>query len=141
MLYIPEKIKKIVDNQIYTRNEIEMSKSDVLIFSKYVLKIQKHTVETDNERDIAAWLNGRISVPQILEYCVENETAYTLMTRVNGKMLCDEEFLSNFAKMIRYVSEGIKQLWNVNVDDCPQKVSRLDERLEEARRNVEKWFG
>ena len=133
MLYIPEKIKKIVDNQIYTRNEIE--------FSKYVLKIQKHTVETDNERDIAAWLNGRISVPQILEYCVENETAYTLMTRVNGKMLCDEEFLSNFAKMIRYVSEGIKQLWNVNVDDCPQKVSRLDERLKEARRNVEKWFG
>ena len=118
-----------------------MSKSDVLIFSKYVLKIQKHTVETDNERDIAAWLNGRISVPQILEYCVENETAYTLMTRVNGKMLCDEEFLSNFAKMIRYVSEGIKQLWNVNVDDCPQKVSRLDERLKEARRNVEKWFG
>ena len=141
MLYIPEKIKKIVDNQIYTRNEIEMSKSDVLIFSKYVLKIQKHTVETDNERDIAAWLNGRISVPQILEYFVENETAYTLMTRVNGKMLCDEEFLSNFAKMIRYVSEGIKQLWNVNVDDCPQKVSRLDERLKEARRNVEKWFG
>ena len=141
MLYIPEKIKKIVDNQIYTRNEIEMSKSDVLIFSKYVLKIQKHTVETDNERDIAAWLNGRISVPQILEYCVENETAYTLMTRVNGKMLCDEEVLSNFAKMIRYVSEGIKQLWNVNVDDCPQKVSRLDERLKEARRNVEKWFG
>lgn len=141
MLYIPEKIKKIVDDQIYTRNEIEMSKSDVLIFSKYVLKIQKHTVETDNERDIAAWLNGRISVPQILEYCVENETAYTLMTRVNGKMLCDEEFLSNFAKMIRYVSEGIKQLWNVNVDDCPQKVSRLDERLKEARRNVEKWFG
>jgi aminoglycoside phosphotransferase len=141
MLYIPEKIKKIVDNQIYTRNEIEMSKSDVLIFSKYVLKIQKHTVETDNERDIAAWLNGRISVPQILEYCVENETAYTLMTRVNGKMLCDEEFLSNFAKMIRHVSEGIKQLWNVNVDDCPQKVSRLDERLKEARRNVEKWFG
>ena len=132
MLYIPEKIKKIVDNQIYTRNEIEMSKSDVLIFSKYVLKIQKHTVETDNERDIAAWLNGRISVPQILEYCVENETAYTLMTRVNGKMLCDEEFLSNFAKMIRYVSEGIKQLWNVNVDDCPQKVSRLDERLKEG---------
>ena len=63
------------------------------------------------------------------------------MTRVNGKMLCDEEFLSNFAKMIRYVSEGIKQLWNVNVDDCPQKVSRLDERLKEARRNVEKWFG
>ena len=141
MLYKQKKIKKIVDNQIYTRNEIEMSKSDVLIFSKYVLKIQKHTVETDNERDIAAWLNGRISVPQILEYCVENETAYTLMTRVNGKMLCDEEFLSNFAKMIRYVSEGIKQLWNVNVDDCPQKVSRLDERLKEARRNVEKWFG
>lgn len=137
MLYIPEKIKKIVDNQNYTRNEIGMSESDVLIFPKYVLKIQKHTAETDNERDIAAWLNGRVSVPQILEYCVENETAYTLMTRVNGKMLCDEEFLSNPAKMIRYVSEGIKQFWNVNVDDCPHKVSRLDERLKEARRNVE----
>ncbi len=137
MLYIPEKIKKIVGNQIYTRNDIGMSGSDVLIFPNYVLKIQQHTSETDNERDIVAWLNGGIPVPDILEYYVENETAYTIMTRVNGKMLCDEEFLYNPSKMIKYVSEGIKLFWNVNVDDCPLKVSRLDERLKEARWNVE----
>lgn len=137
MLHIPEKIKEIVGNQTYTRNDVGMSGSEVLIFSKYVLKIQKHTCETDNERDIAAWLNGGIPVPEILEYCVENETAYTLMTRVKGKMLCDEEFLCHPSKMIRHVSEGIKLLWNVNVDDCPLKVSRLDERLKQARWNVE----
>lgn len=137
MLYIPEKIKNIVGNQTYTRNDIGMSGSDVLIFPKHVLKIQKRTVETDNEHDIVAWLSGRVPVPEIPEYIVEKETAYTLMTRVNGKMLCDEEFLNNPAKLIKYVAEGIKLLWKVNVSDCPFIVSRLDERLKEARLNVE----
>ena len=137
MLYIPEDIKNIVGDQAYTRNDMGMSGSEVLIFPKYVLKIQHHTSETDSERDIVEWLNGRIPIPEIPIDCVENETAYTLMTRVNGKMLCDQEFLYNPSKLIKYVAEGLKLLWNVKVDDCPLKVSRLDERLKEARRNVE----
>lgn len=137
MIYIPEKIKDIVGNQPYTRNTVGMSDSEVLIFPKHVLKLQKRTAETDNEHDIVTWLSGRVPVPEIPEYVVENETAYTLMTRVNGKMLCEEEFLTNPEKLIKIVAEGMKLLWSVDVSECPLRTSRLEERLKAARYNVE----
>lgn len=52
-------------------------------------------------------------------------------------MLCDEEYLTSPAKLIKLVAEGLKLLWSVEVSDCPCKVSRLEERLKAARRNVE----
>ena len=137
MLYIPQKIKDIIDDQKYTQNDIGMSGSKVLMFSEYVLKIQQQTPETENEKDIIAWLGGRLPVPEIPAYYVENQIAYTLMSRITGKMLCDEEYLNEPAKLIKLVAEGLKLLWSVDVSDCPCRVSPLDERLKAARWNVE----
>lgn len=137
MLYIPKKIKDIIGDQEYTQNDIGMSGSKVLMFPKYVLKIQQQTPETENEKDIIAWLDGRLPVPQIPAYYVENQTAYTLMSRITGKMLCDEEYLNDPTRLIKLVAEGLKLLWSVDVSDCPCGVSPLDERLKAARWNVE----
>ncbi len=137
MIDLPKEIKDIVGNQAYVRNNTGMSGSDVLIFPEYVLKIQRHTSETDNERDIVAWLNGRIRVPEIPVYCVENGKAYTLMTRVKGKMLCDEEYLKDPSQLISLAAIGLKKLWAVDVSQCSLRTSRLEERLKEARWNVE----
>ncbi len=137
MLYLPEDIKRIVGDQPYVKNDIGMSNSEVLIFPEHVLKIQQRTAETDNEREIAAWIDGRLPIPQIPGYCIRNGTAYTLMTKVKGKMLCEEEFLNHPFKLIKLVAEGIRLLWSVNVGDCRLRFSRLEERLKEARRNVE----
>lgn len=137
MLYIPQKIKNIIGDREYTQNDIGMSGSKVLILSEYVLKIQQQTPETENEKDIIAWVNGRLPVPQIQAYYVENQTAYTLMSRITGKMLCDEEYLNNPGRLIKLVAEGLKLLWSVDVSNCPCGVSPLDERLKAARWNVE----
>ena len=137
MIHIPQKIMSIIGGQDYMQNDVGMSESNVLVFPEHVLKIQGQTPETDNEKEIVSWLNGRIPVPQIPVYCVENGTAYTLMSRITGEMLCDEEFLRTPTRLIRFVAEGMKLLWSVDVSDCPCKVSRLDERLKAARRNVE----
>ncbi len=136
-MFLPKEIKTILGNQEYTRNNIGMSASEVLIFPEYVLKVQDRTAETDNERDIVEWLNGRIAVPNIAAYCVENDKAYTLMTRVTGKMLCDEEFLNDSSRLIKLMAEGLRILWDVKVDGCGLRVSRLEERLKKARQNVE----
>lgn len=137
MLYIPQKIKNIIGDQEYTQNDIGMSGSKVLIFPKHVLKIQQQTPETENEKDIIDWVNGRLPVPEIPAYCVENQIAYTLMSRITGKMLCDEDYLNDPAKLIKLAAEGLKLLWSVDVSDCPCGVSPLDERLKAARWNVE----
>lgn len=137
MRYIPDKINEITGNQTYEKNNVGMSSSEVLIYPKYVLKIQKQTLETENESEMVTWLKNRIPVPEILLYYVENGTAYTLMTKIIGKMLCDEEYLNQPEKLIHLVADGLKMLWNVKIDDCPCNVSRLTERLKSARWNVE----
>lgn len=137
MIHIPEKIKNFIGEQEYFKNGIGMSESEVLIYPKYVLKIQKQSVETDNERDIVTWLNKCIPIPEILDYCVEDGNAYTLMTKMQGIMLCDEEYLNNPTLLVKLIAKSLKLLWNTDVYSCPLKVSRLENRLKEARGNVE----
>ncbi len=134
---IPDKILEIVGNQSSYSNNVGMSDSEVLIYPDYVLKIQAESEETKNEKDIVAWLDGQVPVPGIPVYYVEDGTAYTLMTRITGKMLCDEEYLNNPKQLIRCVAEGLRTLWKVDVTKCPFRTSRLEEQLKQARWNVE----
>ena len=133
----PKKIRDLVGEQPYERNEVGMSSSDVLIFPDYVLKIQKQSAETDNEPAIVAWLNGCLPVPEIPAYEVENGTAYTLMSKVRGRMLCDAELMRDPQRVMDLAAEGLKRLWSVDIYDCPCRVSRLEERLKAARYRVE----
>lgn len=135
--FIPEAIKGFIGNTPHIRNTTGMSDSRVFIYPEYVLKIQPHTIETDNENNAVKWLNGRIPVPKILMYHVENGIAYTLMSKAEGKMLCDEEFLNSPQRLIRLIAKMLRILWGVDVTNCPLRASRLDERLKAARFNVE----
>jgi len=138
MIFIPDLIKEAVGADDYVENKVGMSGATVLIYPNHVLKIQERTVETDNENHIVSWVDGHIPVPKISVYLVEKDnTAYTLMEKVKGKMLCSEEYLSNSEKLIKLVAEGIKMLWSIDVSECPYKTSRLEERLRQARYNVE----
>lgn len=137
LCFIPEAIKRVIGEEPYTKNTTGMSGSEVLIFQNYVLKIQPHTAETDNENAVVKWLNGSIPVPDILIYHVERETAYTLMSRVEGNMLCEEKYLTAPHRLIRLAADGLRLLWSVNAQDCPLRTSRLDERLKAARYRVE----
>lgn len=137
-IYIPKSILQITGSQKFTRDEVGKSESTVLMFPDYVLKIQKHTAETDNEVKIISWLKDSIPCPQILKHEIENDTSYTLESRIKGKMLCDEEYLNNKELLLDLVADGIKSLWKVDVTACPvTEVSPLTKRLEQARYNVE----
>ena len=121
---IPKKILDIVGNQIPYSKNVGMSDSEVLLYPNYVLKIQAESAETKNEKDITVWLNGQLSVPEIPVYYVEDGTAYTLMTRITGKMLCDEEYLNDPKRLIRCVAEGLKSLWKVEMSISYKQIRR-----------------
>ena len=134
---LPENIRKLLGGQSFTGNDVGMSGAEVYMFPEYVLKIQPHTKETENEYEIIKWLKGRIPVPEIVEYGLRDGKSYTLMTRIWGKMLCEEEILLDSERLIRLSAEGIQKLWSVDIRDCPVTFSRLEERLKAARYNVE----
>ena len=91
--YLPETIHKVIGTEKYTKDKTGESGSEVRIYDDYVLKIQPRSPETDNEYQIVSRLNGRLPVPSIPIYEIHNGLAYTLMTRAEGKMLCDMDYL------------------------------------------------
>ena len=106
------------------------------VYDQHVLKIQPHSRETDNEAAIIRWLNGRLPLPDIPVYAVENEMAFTLMSKIRGKMLCDMDYLKQPELVIGLAAQGIKMMWQVDVSGCPCYTSRLSERLKAAEYNV-----
>ena len=133
---LPENIKNMIGTQEYTIDSIGESGSEVRVYDQYVLKIQPHSQETDNEAAVIRWLNGRLPLPDIPVYAVENETAFTLMSKIRGKMLCDMDYLRQPELVIGLVAQGIKMMWQVDVSGCPCYTSRLSERLKAAEYNV-----
>lgn len=135
-LYIPEKIKSIVGTKAYSLDNVGMSDSQVRIYDEFVLKIQPQSTETNNEAEIARWVGNKIPIPTIIEYCVVNGISYTLMTKIDGEMLCSAEYLEQPKRLIKLVAQGIKRLWEIDVKACPYQTSRLSERLKIAEYNV-----
>jgi kanamycin kinase/aminoglycoside 3'-phosphotransferase-3 len=134
--YLPETIRKFVATEKYTADKIGESDSEVRIYDNFVLKIQPQSPETDNEYHIVKWLSGRLPVPSIPAYEIHNGLAYTLMTKAEGKMLCDIDLLQTPELVIELAAKGLKMLWETDVHDCPCSVSRLSNRLKAAEYNV-----
>lgn len=135
-IWLPECIRGMVKGKAYEQNMIGMSDSQVFMFEDMVLKIQPATEETENEVKICRWLDGRIPVPELLGYAVAEGRAYSLMTRVQGKMLCDPSYLDQPELLLDLVVQAFEMLWAVDISDCPCD-SSVDVKLEMAKYNVE----
>ena len=134
----PDSIMKIIVDKKYNKNNIGKTDSQVYIFDDMVLKVQKQINEARNEYHIAQKVSNDVPVPKIIEYAEENDFSYTLMSRIKGKMLCDDEILRNPKLLIKLLSEGLKLLWSVDISDCKiDDVSNINQRLKVARYNVE----
>ena len=135
-LYIPENIKTCIGDRDYQLDEIGMSDSKVLVFEDMVLKIEKKHEESDNEHRMMKWLDGRLPVPKVL--CSESAGGYhyLLMSKIQGKMACDEYYINRPGELAALLAEGLKMLWSVDISSCPC-TSNLDNKLRLAKVRVE----
>lgn len=134
-MQIPESIHRLITDESYQTDDIGMSDSSVLIFEDKVLKIQKRSRESESEHRMMTWLRGRLPVPQALACETVGDTSYLLMSRIPGKMACDEEYMRSPARQVRLLAAGLKKLWSVDISGCPSDWS-LDNKLAQAEYNV-----
>lgn len=132
---LPEKIDKLIGNEGYLKDDIGMSESSVLIFENKVLKVQKHSEESEKEYRIMTWLYGKLPVPRVLAYEVLEDKSFLLMSRCEGRMACEEEYMQNPAALVKLLALGLKKLWSVDISECPTDW-RLKHKLACAGRNV-----
>lgn len=138
MTEIPGEIRKITGDRPFRTDETGMSDSEVILFEDMVLKVQAadRMGEAANEYRMMQWLRGKLPVPEVIACEEEGGKNWLLMTRLPGKMLCDEMYMKNPELLLDILAESLRMLWRVDISDCPC-VNDLDRKLQMARYNVE----
>ena len=133
---IPDSIKSLVDGKPYVSDRIGLSGSGILLFDDSVLKIAPFREENDRTIQMMKWLEGKIPVPRVLCYEKDADHQYLLMSRVPGKMSCDDDYLEHPKELLALLAEALELLWSVDISDCPRSRD-IDTELREARYRVE----
>ena len=140
---IPESIQQQIAGRKYTIDVIGKSDSQVICFEDMVLKIEAEREESKNEYTMLKWLSVKLPVPEIICYEIKDGMQYILMSKLNGRMSCDPEYIARPQELVHYLAEGLKMLWSVNTDGCPyrndleNKFRLADERVRENRCDME----
>lgn len=132
---LPAVIRQHIGDRPFTENTIGMSGAGVLMFDDMVLKMAPADQNAAREIRMMDWLQDRLPVPKVVHTTVENGTSYLLMSRLQGEMACEECYMEQPDVLLPLLASGLKQLWQVDVRDCPCRFS-LEDRLLLAEDNL-----
>ena len=135
-MILPEKIRSMVTDEPYERDEIGMSGASIFLFGDQVLKVQEDAEEAENEVRMMRFLQGKLPVPRIRACEGYEGKSYLLMSKCEGQMACAREYMSHPTVLRKLLAEGLKRLWSVDISDCPSDQT-LMRKLEMARYNIE----
>lgn len=135
-MQIPERIKSEIGEAAYELDTVGMSGSTIMLFDDKILKIEEIGEEADNQRQMMLWLQDKLPVPKVFSHETQEGKSFLLMSKIQGVMSCDEEYMANPEKLTDILAEGLKMLWQVEVSDCPCDW-RLDRKLQWARYQIE----
>lgn len=135
MQALPFKIQALLPASDGQADTVGMSASSVVLFHDRVLKIEDDWEESRREARVMQWLHGVLPVPEVLCREVENGKSFLLMSRISGKMLCDDTYMSDPHTLTALAAQGLRMLWQVDASSCPVD-ARLDVKLAMARYNI-----
>lgn len=133
---MPPRVRELFEGRPYRMDRMGMSGSRVLLFEDRVLKIQPAGEEAENEYRILKWLEGSQTVPTVLACGEKGGLSYLMMSRMRGKVSCDEGYLKDPEALLRILTEGLRTLWSMDAAGCPCD-NTLDRKLRRAKYNVE----
>ncbi len=133
---IPYSIKKHIKNIPYNLDEIGCSDSQILCFENDIILKKELSSYESMEFTMMKWLQGKLPVPKIIEFCTLNGYNYLLMSRMDGLMSCDKYYLDKPEELVHLLAEGLKILWKVDIKECPH-VNDIENKLKLARIRID----
>jgi len=136
MIKLPGNIQEKLIDTDFRQDDVGMSQSSVYLFGEQVLKVQEDNQEAESEYEMMQWLKGRLPVPEVLAYEREDGRSYLLMTRIAGKMACEEEYMRDPVRLTGMLADALRALWQVDAAGCPCRWG-IDRKLAMAEYWVE----
>ncbi len=134
---LPESLVRILKGKDFSEDTTGRSGARVLLFDDYVLKISPYYPGDEDKVEVNRWLMDKLKVPRVVDYEIEGETQYLLMSRMKGLCANDPRILSDPDRLVMIMAEGLKALWSIPLAGCPKRRT-LHEDVEEA---LYKWKG
>ena len=133
---VPKELREHTAGRLFRAESIGLSGDAVWISEDTVLKAENNIPRGVETVNIMRWLSGRLPVPEVIAHTVSGGKSWLLMSRVKGRMSCDEYYLERPGKLAELLAQGLMMLWETDISDCP-RVRDLDTELAEARQRVE----
>lgn len=104
------------------------------MYLKIVEKEKTESLILEQER--LSWLQGKLSVPQILHFTEDSWYEYMLISEIPGLFSCHSSFKDNIPHIASLLASGLREIHNVDIGQCPfdQTLSR---KVKNAQRRVQ----
>jgi len=133
---LPERISDRIAGLNWNCDNVGMSNSTILLFDEMVLKIEKISRSSENERLLLGWLDGKLPVPKIIDTETRDGYSFLLMSRLPGEMACSDNNLHNIEDTIITLAKGLKMLWEIKTLNCPCS-STVSDKLAQVKYDIE----
>lgn len=133
---LPERIANRIIGMPWHCDDIGKSTAIILLFEEMVLKIEKTSRSSANERNLLGWLEGKLPVPKIIEAETRGDYSFLLMSRVPGRMACSETCMRNIDHTIKALANGLKMLWQIDISKCPCS-NVVSEKMKQAQYRID----
>ena len=120
---LPESIRSLTEGKPYETDDFGKSGSLVRIYDDFVLKVEKERPQLAQMAEVMRWLEGKLPVPKILATEVKDGYRYLLMSKVQGRMACDEYYMNRPEELVTLLAEALQMLWSIDITDCPKTFS------------------
>ncbi len=123
---LPGELRRLLGESEWQANTMGRSGSQVFRVKHGYLKIvsRASTISLRAEKDRLVWLQGRLPVPEVYYYDVDDHNEYLYMSGIAGTMACDEIFWEDMPELICLLAEALHMVHAVDISTCP-----FDQRL------------
>lgn len=124
------------------KDTIGKSNAKVLIGKKEVIKIEATSLTSNNEYEMMRLLKDKINVPKVFSFYFKDGFNHLKMSKIKGKMLCDEELMQTPLNIIHLMVKALKILWSVDISnnnftiDLDKRIEIIEERIKNNLINI-----
>lgn len=90
---LPQAFCEMLGDRPFEEDHWGKSGSKIRLFDGLVLKAEPQGEETEQAVAMMRYLEGKLPVPRVIRHETVGGISYLLMTRMKGRMLCDEFYM------------------------------------------------
>ncbi|QFP77499.1 APH(3') family aminoglycoside O-phosphotransferase [Deinococcus sp. AJ005] len=127
-LILPPPLRRVLPAARWERVNVGESGAGVWKSQKFVVKVQarggvRFATSLQQERERLRWLAGRVPVPRVVGYEVEDGLEYLALTRVPGLDASHADVLFHPDRLVNLLARALRELHALPLRECPFNMS------------------